>query len=65
MNLSSSNTTKIFLSSTGRDFGIFREAVFKAIQKLSGFHCVRMEDFVAADESPLEFCIETKGDAVI
>lgn len=56
--MKSKNTIKtIFLSSTGKDLFPYRESVFKAIQKLSGFSCVRMEDFVAADQMPLEYCV--------
>ncbi len=36
---------KVFLSSTARDLGPHREAVFAAIRGLDGFQCVRMEDF--------------------
>jgi tetratricopeptide (TPR) repeat protein len=35
---------KVFLSSTGRDLKVHREAAFKAIQGM-GMLCVRMEDF--------------------
>lgn len=36
-----------FLSSTGRDLGAFRQAVFEAVNGLDGWKCVRMEDFGA------------------
>lgn len=49
---------KVFLSSTGRDLRAFRDATFAAVSRLSGFHCVRMEDFTAADEQPLSFCLQ-------
>ena len=47
---------KIFLSSTGKDLWEYREAAFRAIQRVSGFHCIRMEDFSATDEEPLDYC---------
>ncbi|MCP5205208.1 MAG: DUF4062 domain-containing protein [Pseudomonadales bacterium] len=49
---------RIFLSSTGRDLSVYREQVYKAIQKLQGVSCVRMEDFGASSESPLAKCIQ-------
>jgi formylglycine-generating enzyme required for sulfatase activity len=48
--------TTVFLSSTAKDLQPWRDAVAEAIGKLSGFHCVRMEDFGAVDEEPLEVC---------
>lgn len=47
---------KVFLSSTARDLGPHREAVFKAISGLDGFQCVRMEDFGARDWEADAFC---------
>lgn len=47
---------KVFLSSTARDLGSFREAVFQAISALDGFKCVRMEGFGARDWEADEFC---------
>jgi hypothetical protein len=38
---------RAFLSSTGRDLGAFRHAVFEAVNGLDGWKCVRMEDFGA------------------
>ncbi len=46
----------VFLSSTARDLGPYRDAVFKAISGLDGFHCVRMEDFGARDWEADDFC---------
>ena len=39
----------VFLSSTGKDLTEYREAAYKAIEGLDGYHCVRMEDFGARD----------------
>jgi len=46
----------VFLSSTAKDLGPYRDAVFKAISGLDGFHCIRMEDFGARDWEADEFC---------
>ena len=48
--------TKIFLSSTFKDLEEHREQVFRAVQKLEGYACVRMEDFGARDWEADEFC---------
>jgi formylglycine-generating enzyme required for sulfatase activity/energy-coupling factor transporter ATP-binding protein EcfA2 len=47
---------RVFLSSTGRDLHEYREVVAAAINKVDGFHCVRMEDFGARDRTPREHC---------
>lgn len=47
---------KIFLSSTARDLAEYREAVFQAICRMDGFHCIRMEDFGARDSMADDFC---------
>lgn len=47
---------RVFLSSTARDLGPHREAIFKAISGLDGFQCVRMEDFGARDWEADAFC---------
>lgn len=47
---------KVFLSSTARDLGAHREAVYRAISGLDGFQCVRMEDFGARDQAADPFC---------
>jgi tetratricopeptide (TPR) repeat protein len=52
------STKKVFLSSTGRDLAEYREAAYKAIEGLDGFHCVRMEDFGARDWESDSFCKE-------
>lgn len=46
----------IFLSSTSKDLTQCREAAFRAIEGLHGYHCVRMEDFGSIDEAPDDFC---------
>jgi hypothetical protein len=47
---------KVFLSSTARDLQEYREAAYRAIEGLDGYHCVRMEDFGARNDKPNEFC---------
>src|SRR5215471_4301884 len=46
----------VFLSSTSKDLAQCREAAFRAIEGLHGYHCVRMEDFGSWDEAPDDFC---------
>jgi hypothetical protein len=46
----------VFLSSTSKDLAQAREAAFRAIEGLHGYHCVRMEDFGSWDEAPDDFC---------
>lgn len=48
--------TTVFLSSTARDLQPWRDAVAEAIGRMSGFHCVKMEDFGAVDAEPVEVC---------
>jgi formylglycine-generating enzyme required for sulfatase activity len=49
----------IFLSSTSKDLQAYRDAVYGALCKLIGWHCVRMEDFTAAaDVSAVSLCRE-------
>src|ERR1035441_7698746 len=45
-----------FLSSTGADLRLYRDAAFLAIQKLDGWKCIRMEDFGARDRDVDSFC---------
>jgi hypothetical protein len=52
----------VFLSSTSKDLGRCREAAFRAIEGLHGYHCVRMEDFGAVDEAPDDFCRARVGE---
>ncbi len=49
---------RVFLSSTGKDLGPHREAVFNALRRLEGLHTVRMEDFTAASVPPRVLCEE-------
>ena len=46
----------IFLSSTTKDLAQCREAAYRAITGLDGYHCVRMEDFGSWDTAPDDFC---------
>jgi formylglycine-generating enzyme required for sulfatase activity len=50
------NFTTVFLSSTAKDLQPCRNAVVEAIHQMSGFHCVRMEDFGAAGVVPVDLC---------
>jgi hypothetical protein len=50
--------TNVFLSSTARGLARYRDAVAAAINKLDGFKCVRMEDFGARADVPLECCLK-------
>jgi hypothetical protein len=43
------------LSSTSKDLGPYREAVYRMIERLV-YHCVRMEEIGAHDWSADEFC---------
>jgi hypothetical protein len=52
----SSSVKTVFLSSVARGLEEYREAVYKAIERLSGYHCVRMEDFGAQPEDPVAIC---------
>jgi len=46
----------IFLSSTSKDLAQCREAAYRAITGLDGYHCVRMEDFGSWDKAPDDLC---------
>jgi formylglycine-generating enzyme required for sulfatase activity len=50
------NVRTVFLSSTARDLSAYREAAYRAIERMDGFHCVRREDFGARDVQADEFC---------
>jgi hypothetical protein len=52
----------VFLSSTSKDLEQCREAAFRAIEGLHGYHCVRMEDFGSIDEAPDDFCRTKVGE---
>lgn len=47
---------QIFLSSTSKDLAKHRAAVIEAIERLNGYHCVRMEAFGARDRDADSFC---------
>jgi hypothetical protein len=46
----------VFLSSAARGLEEYREAVYHAIERIDGYHCVRMEDFGARELESAEFC---------
>jgi len=54
--LTRSTVRKVFLSSTARDLGPCRDAVFRAISKLDDFKVIQMEDFGARDKAADPFC---------
>ena len=47
----------VFLSSVSRGLQQYREAVYKAVEGLDGYHCVRMEDFGARSRTPYSVCL--------
>src|SRR5262245_5046675 len=49
--------TTIYLSSTYEDLKEYREVVYKALRK-SGYDGIAMEDYVAADQRPVEKCLD-------
>lgn len=53
-----STVRKVFLSSTGADLRDYREAGYRALQKLDDWKCIRMEDFGARDWDVDTFCRE-------
>ena len=48
--------TTIYLSSTYEDLKEYREVVYKALRK-SGYDVIAMEDYVAADQRPVDKCL--------
>jgi hypothetical protein len=48
--------TTVFLSSTAKDLRTYREAIYQAISKLEGYHCIGMEDFGARNAEANDFC---------
>jgi hypothetical protein len=46
----------VFLSSVSQGLEPYRDAVYKAIEGLDGYHCARMEDFGARDMDSDSFC---------
>jgi len=51
------NYKTIFLSSPSEGLEECREKVYKVIEGLDGYHCIRMEDFGSRDKNPLDFCL--------
>ena len=47
----------IYLSSTYEDLQSYRRVVFDALRK-SGYQAIAMEDYVAADQRPVEQCLK-------
>jgi formylglycine-generating enzyme required for sulfatase activity len=56
--------TTIYLSSTYEDLKEYREVVYKALRQ-SGYDVIAMEDYVAADQRPVEKCLEDVAKADI
>ncbi|MDQ2944939.1 MAG: DUF4062 domain-containing protein [Acidobacteriota bacterium] len=52
----------VFLSSVSSGLKEYRDAVYKAIEGLDGYHCVRMEDFGARSGTPYSVCLAKVGD---
>ena len=49
---------RVYISSTYEDLKEHREAVWRALGKLAGSTVVCMENYVAADQRPLERCVQ-------
>jgi Domain of unknown function (DUF4062) len=49
-------TRMVFLSSTSKGLINHRNAAYKSIEGLDGYHCVRMEDFGAREMAADDFC---------
>jgi hypothetical protein len=49
---------KVFISSTAKDLAECRQAVYKVIEGLDGYHAVRMEDFGARDVAARDFSLQ-------
>ncbi|HYY97293.1 MAG TPA: DUF4062 domain-containing protein, partial [Pyrinomonadaceae bacterium] len=56
---------KVFLSSTAKDLPEYREAVYRAVQDMDDYKCVRMEDFGARASSPIDQCRTAVGECDI
>src|SRR5580700_3080556 len=48
----------VFLSSVALGLEECRDAAYRAIEGLDGYHCDRMEDFGARDAPPIEVCLK-------
>src|SRR5262245_44052978 len=55
---------RIYLSSTYEDLKAYRAAVFAGLAK-AGLDVARMEDYTAADERPVEYCLRDVGQSDI
>jgi hypothetical protein len=55
----------VFLSSATQGLEAYRDAVYKAIEGLDGYHCLRMEDFGSRDTGSDEFCRAVVADCSI
>lgn len=47
---------KVFLSSTSRDLGSYRDQIYETLQRMRDVKVIRGEDFVAEPNTPLETC---------
>ncbi|MBF8185324.1 SUMF1/EgtB/PvdO family nonheme iron enzyme [Nonomuraea sp. K274] len=56
MSEKSAGALKVYVSSTVRDLGAYRDGVIHAIRRL-GCHCVAMEDYGADTMPPIERCV--------
>lgn len=58
---------KVYISSTYSDLRTYREALFRALQRLEDVEVIGMEYFAAGDIPPLDRCIEEvhRSDAVV
>jgi hypothetical protein len=48
----------VFLSSVARSLEEYREAAYRAIEGMDGYHCVRMKDFGARTDAPYQVCLD-------
>lgn len=48
---------RLFLSSTGRDLSVYREATYSRLQAIPDVKVIRMEDFASSERTPVETCI--------
>ena len=49
---------RVFLSSTARDLREYRDRAYAVVESLTGYHCVRMEDFTSQAQDPLSYLDE-------
>ena len=55
----------VYLSSSYQDLKDHREAIYKALNQLSGVKVIAMEDYVARDDRPLAACLKDVADCDI